>query len=310
MRFERLAMATLGLAILVILWGAVVRATGSGAGCGAHWPLCNGVIVPPNPRIATLIEFGHRVSSGLLLLAAAALVFAAWRLYPPRHPARRSAFAVLVFVLLEAAIGAGIVLLQLVEANASALRAVYVAAHLANTMMLVAALTATVWSARERPALTKAPSVEWRRWLTAGLAALVVVSALGAIVALGDTLFPQSSLASGFAADFDPASHFLIRLRAWHPLAATATSLYLVALLSRGHALDDPATRIAARWTNGLIVLQMAIGAANVILLAPLVIQLAHLLVSNLLWVAVVWMRMAVKTGQVRSTKYEVRSTE
>ncbi len=294
--FERGAWLTLACAVVVIVWGAVVRATGSGAGCGAHWPLCNGQIVPLAPRVSTIIEFTHRASSGLLVVLTAGLAVMAWRLFPPRHGARRAAAASFVFVMLEAAIGAGIVLLGLVERNASALRAGYIAAHLVNTMLLVAALTATAWASRPRPAGTSgAARLRLRRGVAVGLGALVVVSAAGAVVALGDTLFPQASLAAGLAADFNPTSHALVRLRYWHPLVAIGTSLYLSVILGRGDALDDPAVRPAARITIALVVAQVALGALNVLTLAPLTIQMAHLLVSNLLWIALVWVWLQLR---------------
>ena len=56
----RFAWGLLAYNVAVILWGAVVRATSSGAGCGDHWPLCNGVVLQSNPRLATLIELAHR----------------------------------------------------------------------------------------------------------------------------------------------------------------------------------------------------------------------------------------------------------
>jgi len=291
--FEKCAWGTLAAAVVVIIWGAVVRATGSGAGCGAHWPLCNGVVVPLAPRTATIIEFTHRLSSGVLVVLSIALVVLAWRWYPRGHAARRGAVWSFVFVLIEAGIGAGIVLLQLVEHNASALRAGYVAAHLTNTMFLVAAFTVTVRAARVRPGAPPGASRPgWARPLTVGLAAVVGVCAAGAVVALGDTLFPARSLAAGLSADMDPAAHFLIRLRLWHPVFATLTSLYLVAILTQG-PMDHPGAALSSRFTIGFILLQVALGAVNVLMLAPLAIQMAHLLVSNLLWIALVWTRLS-----------------
>jgi heme A synthase len=196
----------------------------------------------------------------------------------------------LVFVAVEAAIGAGIVLLQLVEHNASALRAGYVALHLGNTMLLTGALTATAWSAQPRAAgWPEEHRVRWSRWLSVGLVAMLFVSAAGAVVALGDTLFPQATLAAGLAADFDPASHALIRLRVWHPVLAVATSAYLIGVVSWSDALKAPALRQPARLLIAFIAGQLVLGAVNLLALAPLTVQMAHLLVSNLLWVALVW---------------------
>jgi cytochrome c oxidase assembly protein subunit 15 len=299
--FERFAWGVLAIAVLVIVWGAVVRATGSGAGCGQHWPLCNGEVIPLAPTIATIIEFGHRVSSGLILILSVALAVATWRTFPRAHPARRAVGLALVFVGVEAAIGAGIVLLQLVEHNASALRAGYVALHLVNTMFLTGALTATTWSAR--PRATEWPEerrMRWSRSLTVGLVAVLVVAAAGAVVALGDTLFPQPTLAAGLAADFDPASHALTRLRVWHPVLAVVTSAYLIWVISRSDAFYEPTLRRPARLALTLIVGQVALGAVNLIALAPLTLQMAHLLVSNALWVVLVWIWL---TASARATR-------
>src|SRR6187431_2331429 len=117
-RFVRFAWLTLGITVVVIVWGAVVRATSSGAGCGSHWPLCNGQVMPRAPTTATLIELTHRVTSGLALVMVVVLVVWCRRLLPPGHPARRAAFASLVLVLVEAAVGAGLVLFELVGSDA------------------------------------------------------------------------------------------------------------------------------------------------------------------------------------------------
>jgi cytochrome c oxidase assembly protein subunit 15 len=300
-RFEQCARLVLGYAIAVIVWGAVVRATGSGAGCGAHWPLCNGDVLPLTPRTATIIEFAHRTTSGLILVLSLLLVAAAFRVFPPRHAARDAAVLAFVFVIIEAAIGAGIVLLQLVEHNASALRAGYVSVHLMNTLLLVGALTATLWAARPR-AIGWPPGarVRWARLVLYGLISLLVVSAAGAIVALGDTLFPHATLAAGLAADFDPASHVLIRLRVWHPILAAAASIYIVTIISRSDAIDEPGLRTPARWAVGLVCAQVVLGVVNLLALAPLWLQMAHLLVSNALWVAVVWLWLQLRGGLTR----------
>ena len=295
-QFLRLAWVTLGYAIAVIIWGAVVRATSSGAGCGAHWPLCNGDVVPLAPRVQTVIEFAHRTTSGLILLLTAALVWAARSSYPAGHAARRAAGWSMVFVLIEAAVGAGIVLLRLVEDNASALRAGYIAAHLANTLVLVGMYTWTVYAAVPRAAAWTAEAAARRRpWFGAALLGLIVVAAAGAIVALGDTLFPAATLREGLAADRDPAAHFLIRLRMWHPLLAVTLSVYVLSVIWQSDATDVAAVKTPARLAQWLIMGQVALGVVNIVFLAPLALQMLHLAVSNLLWVALVWLWLAAR---------------
>jgi cytochrome c oxidase assembly protein subunit 15 len=284
--FLTYAWITLGVTVLVIVWGAVVRATGSGAGCGSHWPLCNGVVVPLDPTAGTIIEFVHRVTSGGVMIMALGLLVWARRLFAAGHQARRWARITFLFMIVEAAIGAGIVLLELVGDNASAARAAYVGGHLVNTLLLVGAMLTTIWWAQLPAGATRIGGMFARpaRNLTLALLALLGVAATGAVVALGDTLFPHASLAEGIAADFDATSHFLIRLRVWHPVMAALTAIGLLVLVSRRDAAGRPALLIAAA-----VVAQTALGIVNLLLLAPLSLQMAHLVMSNLLWMAVVW---------------------
>jgi cytochrome c oxidase assembly protein subunit 15 len=295
MTFLRYGWATLGVTLLVIVWGAVVRATGSGAGCGSHWPLCNGVVVPLEPTIATTIEFVHRITSGAVMLMAVWLVVAARRAFPEGSPVRRWAWISLAFMLIEAAIGAGIVLLELVADNASAMRAAYVGGHLVNTLLLVGAITTTLWFAHTRSGRPGAGASS-PRGLTLCLIGMLVVASTGAVVALGDTLFPHASLAEGFAADFDPTSHFLIRLRIWHPIAAVilASGILWLTWLSPIFQGDDQ--RTPRRLVIAAVFVQSALGVINLLLLAPLALQMAHLLVSNLLWIPMVWAWWTAKT--------------
>jgi heme A synthase len=286
--FVRFAWITLGLTLLVIVWGAVVRATGSGAGCGSHWPLCNGDVVPLAPATTTLIEYVHRLTSGVVMLLAVALVVGAYRAFPAGHRARTWAWASLVFMLIEAAVGAGLVLLGLVEGNTSMLRAAYIAVHLTNTMLLVAAMTGTVWWASQPAARSAAPILR-SPGLAMTLLALLVVAATGAVVALGNTLFPSASLAEGLAADFDASSHILIRLRAFHPVLAVVVAAALLVQTRRDPTFRTPHGHALAPIVVTLVLAQAGLGVINLLMLAPITLQMTHLLGSNLLWMAVVW---------------------
>jgi len=295
MTFVKYGWVTLGVTLLVIVWGGVVRATGSGAGCGSHWPLCNGAVVPLEPTIATTIEFVHRITSGAVMLMAAWLVVLARRTFPAGSQVRRWAWISLVFMLIEAAIGAGIVLLELVGDNASAMRAVYVGGHLVNTLLLVGAMTTTMWwAASAKASASSASNVAGSATggtlpLTLCLIGMLVVASTGAVVALGDTLFPHASLAEGIAADFDPTSHFLIRLRIWHPIAAVLLATGLLWLAWVSPIFQGAAQRVPRQLVVWAVLLQSSIGVINLLLLAPLPLQMAHLLVSNLLWIPMVW---------------------
>ena len=144
--FRRYAWGLLGYTVLVILWGGFVRASGSGAGCGNHWPLCNGEVIPHSPTLNTIIEFSHRLTSGLAGILAILLVVWAFLAFGRRTPVFWASLAAFVFMILEGAIGAGLVLFEYVAYNPSIARAYWMAAHLTNTFFLLAALTLTAWA--------------------------------------------------------------------------------------------------------------------------------------------------------------------
>lgn len=286
--YVRFAWSTLAVTVAVIIWGAVVRATGSGAGCGSHWPLCNGEVVPLAPRLTTVIEYIHRVTSGTAMILSLGLVLGARRVFAAGHRARTWALAAFVVMLIEAALGAGLVLLHLVENNTSALRAIYVAVHLANTMLLTGLMTGTVWWASQ-PAERAAQPIVRSRGLAWTMGLTMVTAAMGGAVALGDTLFPSASLAQGLAADMSATSHFLIRLRAIHPALAVGVVVAVMVLARRDPALAGPERAPIRATLVSLVHLQFALGLINLFLLAPLPLQLVHLVGSNLVWIAMVW---------------------
>ena len=144
-RLRRWAVAYVAALVVVILWGAFVRATGSGAGCGSHWPLCNGEVVPPSPAFATRVEWIHRATSGLAGLLGLAVLALAWRARRRTSAALGAAMVAFAFLFVEAWIGMLLVRLELVGTNASPLRGWVMAGHLVNTLLLLTAATATAW---------------------------------------------------------------------------------------------------------------------------------------------------------------------
>lgn len=280
-RFTRYAWFVLAYNLAVILWGAMVRATGSGAGCGSHWPLCNGQVVPRAAALETLIEFSHRVTSGLALLLVLGLVVLALRAFPKGHAARFWAWAAFAFILGEAAIGAGLVLFELVAGDKSAARALFMGSHLINTFFLLGALTLTA----HRAGAAEARRIDVR--FAAALSGMLIVGCSGAIAALGDTLFPAASLQEALAQDLSPTAHALIRLRLLHPFLSAGVAIGLVAIAWRTLQGAAGASRYA-RAVIGLVVLQTLAGAVNVLLLAPIALQIVHLLLADLLWIALV----------------------
>ena len=294
--FSRYAWGVLVYILLVVLWGAFVRATGSGAGCGGHWPLCNGEIVPQSPAAATIIEYGHRLSSAFALIAVTLLCVWAFRLYPRRHVVRRFAALSIAFLVLEALLGMGLVLLDYVAKNPSAGRAVYLSAHLVNTQVLLAMLVLTAWFSSVPGA---AASLRTKPWpILAALPVIMFVSVTGAIAALGDTLYPATSTAEGFWREMAPAAEGLLRLRPLHPLFALAGgALVLFAAHLRPSGKADPRIAAARFTVLGLVLLQWIGGALNIVLLAPVWMQIVHLLVADLLWLTVVI--LVAQTGRI-----------
>ena len=303
-RVAAYAWGVLAYNIGVILWGAYVRASGSGAGCGEHWPLCNGVVIPRDPSVATLIEFSHRITSGLALVGVVVLLVWVWRTCRPGHPARRGAAWTVFFMLTEAAVGAGLVLFQLVADNATMARAMFMAVHLLNTFVLLGWLTLTAWWLSGGGPVS--PDGNRGRAVALGVATfgLLLVGVSGAVAALGNTLYPDGSLAEGLAADLSPTSHILIRLRILHPTFAVLTAGGLLFGASNiGSGRGVTATRLA-RTVAILAGVQLGIGALNVMLLAPVWMQLVHLLVADLVWIAFVLLGasvLAVRSPLTRS---------
>jgi cytochrome c oxidase assembly protein subunit 15 len=284
------AWGVLGYFIAVILWGGLVRATGSGAGCGDHWPLCNGTVMQHTARIDTMIEFTHRVTSGISFFAV--LVLFAWTLAGTvrGHLARGAAVAAVIFTVIEAALGAFLVKLGLTAQSRSPLRAPYLALHLTNTLLLLAALTLTAHLLSRR-----AGYLSTRVRLVAPFGAIasavvvLIVGVTGSLAALGDTLFPASSLGAALAQDFSATSGWLVRWRWTHPIVAFLAGVFLIWLMVR-------AAQHRTHWDNRrlcalvlfLLACQYVLGVLDVVLLAPVWLQIVHLLGADVLWAALV----------------------
>ncbi len=288
-KFSVFAWSVLVYNLLVIAWGAYVRATGSGAGCGAHWPLCNGVVIPRAARIETIVEFSHRVSSGLTLVLVVILVIWAWRVFAKGSLVRKASGFAVAFTITEALVGAGLVLFELVAENTSLTRAFTMMIHLVNTYLLLGALTLSAWWAtRGEPERLVWPGINGAILLV-GLTGLLVLGASGAVTALGDTLFPAASLAEGIQQDLSPTAHFLIRLRLLHPVIAVSVGVYLLAAVV--WLRRSTQTPVQAKITNVLISLfacQLVLGLTNVVLLAPVWLQMIHLVMSDLIWATLI----------------------
>ena len=235
----------------------------------------------------------HRAVSGVALLAVVALAVVVWRRHPKGDLVRRAGGVAVVAIVGEALIGAAIVLFEWVADDASVARSVAVPLHLVNTLLLLAALTAVVVLADGRR-LESQPAV--RRVVAVGMGAMVLVAATGAVAALADTLYPSESIASGLVEDFSGTSAFLTRLRIVHPVVAIGTGILLILLVSKPDAIRHIRHSRPAGVVVWLVLFQVAAGVANVVLLVPIWIQIVHLLLADLLWMAFVWFGLVALT--------------
>jgi cytochrome c oxidase assembly protein subunit 15 len=287
---RRFAWGALIYFIAVILWGTLVRATGSGAGCGNHWPLCNGTVMQHSASVNTMIEFTHRITSGISLFSVVGLLWWTFASTVRGHLARGAAVASVVFTLIEAMLGAFLVKLGLTAQSQSPLRPAYLALHLANTMLLLAALTLTAHLlSRDKGFLRSRTRLHAPFGAIATVVVVLIVGVTGSLAALGDTLFPATSLGSALAQDFNASSGWLVRWRWTHPTVAFVASIFLIWILVR-------AAQRSTAWDNrrlsALVLLLLAtvytLGVLDVMLLAPLWVQVAHLLAADSLWAALV----------------------
>jgi heme A synthase len=303
-KLARFAWAVLAYNVAVVLWGAFVRASGSGAGCGRHWPLCNGEVVPRPKTIATVIEAAHRATSGIAVVLVVALLVATLARLPRGHRARRGAAFATFFIFGEALIGAGLVLFELVAHDASTKRALSMVLHLGNTFLLLGAIALTAWWTTSEPsahpsAIDGRLASDRQRRLAFGLrlviglalGSVLLLGASGAVAALGDTLFPASSLREGLAQDLSPVTHVFLRLRLLHPVIALCAGVLVLGAAGLVRSVSSSArARAFARVVTILFVTQFAAGLLNISLLAPIAMQLVHLFLAEATWIALVLM--------------------
>jgi heme A synthase len=296
--FAPVARAVTVATVLVVLLGAVVRITGSGAGCGQHWPTCNGEVAHLPKRLETWIELSHRTTSGLDFIGVLVLAVLAFQLRPT-HPARLAAFTALGLMVVEIAIGARLVLLNLVGSNMSFDRVVVMPAHLVTTSLLVGSLSAASYFSSEgrleRERSRSAVAAQQLRhalyWVLTAGSFLLVVSMTGAITALGDTVYPVQGQGALEHLHNDQAvgAHLLGKLRVVHPLLALlgVAGVWIAASRAREATPAGPVQRLgSALYVGGALAL--VIGVSNIWLGAPGYVQVVHLFMACLLWLGVV----------------------
>ncbi len=286
--FAAAAWGTLLFNVLVILGGTIVRATGSGDGCGESWPKCGDQFIPPNPTVETAIEFAHRATSFFAGIGVLMVLILAIRTFPKGHIVRKAAIGASVFLIVEALLGAALVLYGWVDADVSLGRTIVVPLHLTNTFLLLGFLTLTAWWGSGFPAPVRPLGSTAGRWAVGGALVLVALGATGALNALADTVFPSESVMSDLAEKFGPTAPALSRLRIVHPIAAVIGGLLLIWMAAGRVVAASARTRRWAAAVALLVLAQMFIGIANIFYLTPLSLQVVHLMVADFLWIAYV----------------------
>ena len=287
-RVARLAWTALYWNVAVVLWGAYVRATGSGAGCGNRWPLCDGDVVGASANGRTIVEFTHRITSVISLLMVTGLAVWCWRVTKKGDWARYAAALAVVFLANEALLGAALVLLKHVGNDQSVGRLLFLCLHFGNTLLLLATLSLTAaWLSNGSRSFTLIS--KWREVgsIRLGLLATMVTGITGAVAALADTLYPATSLPSSLAQDFSSRTPALLRVRPLHPAVATIAVCYVLWIIWRNSTARNRFSRSAIALIT-LLFMQVVIGMTNVLFLAPVWIQIAHLFVADALWILLV----------------------
>jgi len=288
--FSVVAWSTLVFNVLVILGGTIVRATGSGDGCGETWPKCGDQFIPPNATVETLIEFSHRVSSFLAGLGVALVVILALWFFQKGETVRKAAVISGVFLVLEALLGAALVLFGWVDADISVGRLVVVPLHLINTFLLLGSLAVTAWWGSGFPTPSHEVERSTKRWLIVGGLVVLILGATGALNALADTVFPSESVVGDLSEKFGPTAPLLSNLRIVHPIVAIAGGLLLGWIATSRSSLASARSKRLSGAVVIIIFSQFFIGVANIFLLTPLLMQVIHLMVADILWIAYVFL--------------------
>ena len=306
-KFARYAWFVLAYNVVVILWGVFLRASKSGDGCGQHWLTCNGEVIPSAPQLKTVIEFSHRLTTGLAFMFVLILLVWAFRAFTKGAAVRKAALVSFIFIITEALVGAGLVLTGNTAETLTAARPFWMIGHLTNTFILLAALSLTAWFAGGgKPFDFKAqPKVLF----LLGLAVLGVffIGVSGSVAALSSMLFPSATLSEGLAQDFSETSNILVRLRVSHPILSVSVGVYLIFLTGwlKSKARENFRVNRFANILSLLVLIQFASGALTLLTLAPIVMQIIHLFLADAVWISFVLLSACVLTETSFSAETE-----
>lgn len=287
--------------VIVILWGAWVRISHSGDGCGASWPFCLDQVVPSQASKKTWIEYTHRLMSGLYGI----LIFITgyWGLIKQKNTLKNQRFnfwlkLVLFFTITEALLGAKLVLFGLVGSNDSIYRSLIMGLHFINSLLLTGSITlclctVELFSIQQHQNTANHKNIDEKklnRFLKLILVGFIALGVTGTVAALANTLFPSSSLLSGLIADLDSSSHFLIRWRGLHPILGLSLGTLIVFYLYYISQFDEPRSK-RHELSNLYFTLScffavtIILGSLNILMPPHFILKLLHLLMAHLIWI-------------------------
>ena len=313
-RFAKFAWFVLAYNIVVILWGVFLRASKSGDGCGQHWLTCHGEVVPSAPELKTIIEFSHRITSaldGLIVIALLVWAIRIWYVHRTESTSHvmKMAAGAFVFVLIEGALGAGLVLTGNTAETLTPARPFWMAAHLINTLILLTLLTITASSASSGRRVEFMSGSKHLRWIALGAVLIFLVGISGSVAALSSMIFPSGTLTEGITKDFSSTSHILLRIRPFHPIIAVIAAVFLI--LWAGKVKGDAAqSKDVLRWANVLsilVVVQIAFGALTLLMLGPILMQLGHLLLADAIWISFVLLSLDLLGARASADQDDAR---
>ncbi|RYG39600.1 protoheme IX farnesyltransferase [bacterium] len=285
-RFGNYVWAVLIYNLLAVAWGVYVRASGSGDGCGTNWPLCDGGHIPLNGMQAKLVESSHRISTGLVGVLVAIMLYKAFQIFPKGHTARKASVGAMFMTLLEGGIGASLVKFKLVTDNPSTARATIMGFHVVSTFLLLGCIAVVALLASGAPTVKVKGQGPVAVMILAGLLSTCFLGVSGAISALGHQLQPVDDV---LKAAMNPATFWMVRVQPLHPLIAASVGLYLA--LAAGlilHLRPSPLVRQAVYWMVGLYAFQIAVGALNIWFKAPIPMQMFHLVMADVNFISVI----------------------
>jgi|GEM_PF-6020 len=307
-KFSKYSFWVLGLNLLIIAWGVLVRASKSGDGCGNHWPLCNGPKDPLMGSVATFIEGAHRLSTSFDGLLVIGLTYWAFRSFSKGTQVRKAASAAMFFTIVEGFIGAALVTYKLVTTNESVQRAGVMSFHVISTFFLVSSITLCAFLGSKNREITvkKQGAVGWM--VTLSFVTVAIMGVTGAISALGHTLDPVANVLKAAA---NPHTFWMVRVQPIHPYIALAVGMFLLLVVT---LISNLRPCLEVRRSGAILLgaygTELIVGYINIYFQAPIWVQMVHLATADALVVALAWFSAEALRKGLRHRELETVGAE